>query len=211
MQIIINRIAVVVDNRRLINRIKVTSHSQTGLCLRLTVVIVGNCRHYYSHQHCRLHNLDTIPYRSPNSDVGHLMSRLPIHHALLTCISFVAIDTYWDRTSRVIILLVDTGLNYYFLRTVKRRLVTYHGLTKYTPLVSFNARLIVVSISMDVSVQYTARLYGVSTFEGEMTDSFTAYVNLPYVASKPGSIHAIPSRRLHGEAQHRNIHGQPHP
>ncbi len=51
----------------------------------------------------------------------------------------------------MIILIVDAGLNYYFLRTVKQRLVNYHGLTKYAPLVSFNAKLMVISIAMDVS------------------------------------------------------------
>ena len=73
--------------------------------------------------------------------------------ALLMYYSLVDINTYWDRTSKVIILVVDAGLNYYFLRTVKERLVKYHGLTKYAPLVSFNAKLMVVSIAMDVSTE----------------------------------------------------------
>lgn len=60
------------------------------------------------------------------------------------------INKYWDRTSKVIILIVDAGLNYFFLHTVKKRLVNYHGLTKYAPLVSFNAKLMVLSVSMDV-------------------------------------------------------------
>ncbi|KAG8411036.1 hypothetical protein J3459_016730 [Metarhizium acridum] len=62
---------------------------------------------------------------------------------------YVKINEIWDRISKVLILLVDAGLNYYFLRTVKRRLVLRHGLTKYAPLVAFNARLMVVSILMD--------------------------------------------------------------
>jgi hypothetical protein len=41
-------------------------------------------------------------------------------------------------------------LNYFFLRTVNLRIVQYHGLTKYAPLVRFNARLMVLSIAMDV-------------------------------------------------------------
>lgn len=57
----------------------------------------------------------------------------------------------WDRISKILILIVDAGLNYYFLRTVKQRLVMQHGLSKYAPLVSFNAKLMVVSILMDVS------------------------------------------------------------
>ena len=153
MQIIINRLAIVVHDRRLINRVKVTSHSHTELSLRLTIVTVGDCRYYYSHQHRSFHHLDTSSYQSPsNSDVSYMMSSLSICHALLTCISFVDINTYWSRTSRVLILLVDAGLNYYFLHTVRKELVKYHGLTKYAPLVTFNACLMVVSIGMDVSI-----------------------------------------------------------
>jgi hypothetical protein len=70
--------------------------------------------------------------------------------------SFVEINKYWDRTSKVIILIVDAGLNYFFLHTVKKRLVNYHGLTKYAPLVSFNAKLMVLSVSMDVSTSSLA-------------------------------------------------------
>ncbi|KAL3961236.1 hypothetical protein ACCO45_002759 [Purpureocillium lilacinum] len=62
---------------------------------------------------------------------------------------FVRINDVWDRISKILILLVDAGLNYYFLRTVKRRLVVQHGLIKYAPLVSFNAKLMVLSICMD--------------------------------------------------------------
>ncbi|UNI23779.1 hypothetical protein JDV02_009579 [Purpureocillium takamizusanense] len=62
---------------------------------------------------------------------------------------FVRINDVWDRISKILILLVDAGLNYYFLRTVKRRLVIQHGLIKYAPLVSFNAKLMVLSICMD--------------------------------------------------------------
>jgi hypothetical protein len=51
----------------------------------------------------------------------------------------------------VLILIVDAALNWYFLRTVKNRLVRQHRLTKYAPLVGFNAKLMVLSIGMDVS------------------------------------------------------------
>ena len=61
------------------------------------------------------------------------------------------INRYWDRTSKVIICLVDAGLNYYFLRIVKQRLLNQYGLTKYKPLVTFNARLMVISVMLDVS------------------------------------------------------------
>ncbi|KAL1597834.1 hypothetical protein SLS60_008321 [Paraconiothyrium brasiliense] len=62
---------------------------------------------------------------------------------------FVQINQVWDKISKVIILIVDAGLNWYFLRTVKQRLVQQHGLVKYAPLVKFNARLMVLSIAMD--------------------------------------------------------------
>ncbi|KEZ42892.1 hypothetical protein SAPIO_CDS5325 [Scedosporium apiospermum] len=64
--------------------------------------------------------------------------------------TFVEINKYWDRISKVLILLVDAGLNWYFLRIVKVRLVSQHGLAKYKPLVGFNAKLMVLSICMDV-------------------------------------------------------------
>lgn len=64
---------------------------------------------------------------------------------------FVAINNVWDKISKVLILIVDAGLNWYFLRTVKIRLVQQHGLTKYKPLVGFNAKLMVLSIGLDVS------------------------------------------------------------
>lgn len=57
----------------------------------------------------------------------------------------------WDRLSKAFICLVDAGLNYYFLRIVKQRLLNQYGLLKYAPLVTFNARLMVISVLLDVS------------------------------------------------------------
>jgi hypothetical protein len=68
---------------------------------------------------------------------------------------FVHINSIWDKITKVLIMLVDAGLNWYFLRTVKTRLVNQHGLIKYQPLVGFNAKLMVVSILMDVSLPAT--------------------------------------------------------
>lgn len=71
---------------------------------------------------------------------------------------FVTLNMYWDRISKCLICLVDTGLNWYFLRVVKQRLVEQYGLMKYAPLVNFNARLMVLSVMLDVSLDsYTLR------------------------------------------------------
>ncbi|XXG99743.1 hypothetical protein Hte_006084 [Hypoxylon texense] len=63
---------------------------------------------------------------------------------------YVQINKYWDRVSKCLICVVDAGLNYYFSRTVRKRLVQQHGLVKYRPLASFNDKLMVVSILMDI-------------------------------------------------------------
>ncbi|KAI1660300.1 hypothetical protein F4813DRAFT_351620 [Daldinia decipiens] len=63
---------------------------------------------------------------------------------------YVDINKYWDRTSKCLILLVDATLNYYFSRTVRKRLVEQHGLVKYAPLAKFNDKLMVLSVLMDV-------------------------------------------------------------
>ncbi|KAI1498237.1 hypothetical protein F5X99DRAFT_432202 [Biscogniauxia marginata] len=64
--------------------------------------------------------------------------------------TYVRINEIWDRMSKFLICIVDGGLNWYFLRGVKQRLLKQHGLMKYKPLVSFTARLMVVSILMDL-------------------------------------------------------------
>ncbi|KFG80254.1 hypothetical protein MANI_011225 [Metarhizium anisopliae] len=74
---------------------------------------------------------------------------IPAHTVPPASQVYVDINRVWDRISKILILLVDAGLNYYFLRTVKRRLILQHALTKYTPLVSFNAKLMVLSVCMD--------------------------------------------------------------
>ncbi|UKZ78142.1 hypothetical protein TrVFT333_005876 [Trichoderma virens FT-333] len=92
---------------------------------------MGHRSYHYLHQHSGLLHLDSSTYCSPVSEL------------------YVRINEIWDRISKILILIVDAGLNYYFLRTVKKRLVVQHGLSKYAPLVSFNAKLMVVSILMD--------------------------------------------------------------
>jgi len=65
--------------------------------------------------------------------------------------TYMHINKYWDRTSKVIILIVDVILNWYFVKIVKERLVD-GGLTKYDALVRFNIRIMLVSIAVDVMI-----------------------------------------------------------
>ncbi|CAD0044642.1 unnamed protein product [Aureobasidium pullulans] len=64
--------------------------------------------------------------------------------------TYVHINRYWDRLSKVLIMLVDAFLNWYFVYVVRARLVKYHGLRKYKPLVAYYTRLGLVSVAMDV-------------------------------------------------------------
>ncbi|KAK0113323.1 hypothetical protein ONS95_013579 [Cadophora gregata] len=118
LQIIINRINVVGDDRKFLRLVKY------GTAIFITLI-----------------------------NIAVFIIWIPTHLNPPPSQIFVTINKYWDRTSKCLILVVDAGLNYYFLRTVKRRLVDYHGLTKYASLVTFNARLMVVSITMDVRLQ----------------------------------------------------------
>tara|TARA_R110002003_G_scaffold245_2_gene17594 strand:+ start:4761 stop:5201 length:441 start_codon:yes stop_codon:yes gene_type:complete len=76
---------------------------------------------------------------------------IPAHTVPPVSPTFVAINNIWDKISKVLILGVDAGLNCYFLSTVQIRVVNRLGLKKFQPLVSFNAKLMIVSVIMDVS------------------------------------------------------------
>ncbi|KAK8092346.1 uncharacterized protein PG998_014981 [Apiospora kogelbergensis] len=64
--------------------------------------------------------------------------------------AFVEANKYWDKISKFLICFIDVGLNWYFLCIVKQRLVKYYGLKKYAPLAAFNAKLMVLSVGMDI-------------------------------------------------------------
>ncbi|KAH7143714.1 hypothetical protein EDB81DRAFT_796219 [Dactylonectria macrodidyma] len=74
---------------------------------------------------------------------------IPAHRDPPVSDLFVTINRYWDCTSKVLIMILDAALNWYFLHIVQKRLVQQHNLIKYKPLVSFNAKLMVISIAMD--------------------------------------------------------------
>jgi len=61
---------------------------------------------------------------------------------------FETINLYWDHIEKIMYLVTDAALNYYFMYTVKTRLVQF-GLTKYDKLVRFNRNIVIVSLSMD--------------------------------------------------------------
>ena len=58
------------------------------------------------------------------------------------------VNKTYERFEKVIILLVDAALNYYFIRVVQKQLIK-PGLTKYRPLVRFNLWMIILSLAMD--------------------------------------------------------------
>ncbi|KAL5117378.1 hypothetical protein ACEQ8H_004694 [Pleosporales sp. CAS-2024a] len=74
---------------------------------------------------------------------------IPSHTVPPVSETFVKINEVWDKVSKVLILIVDAALNWYFLKTVQQRLVKQNGLVKYQALVGFNAKLMVLSIAMD--------------------------------------------------------------
>lgn len=61
------------------------------------------------------------------------------------------INVYWDRIEKTLYLIVDLGLNWFFLRTVRLNLIA-NGLTKYDRLVCFNRKIVVLSILMDIMI-----------------------------------------------------------
>ncbi|KAI5248307.1 hypothetical protein E4T47_04103 [Aureobasidium subglaciale] len=75
---------------------------------------------------------------------------IPSHLTPPPSMVFVHINKYWDRCSKILIMLVDAFLNWYFVYVVKARLVKQHGLRKYKPLVAYYTRLGVISVCMDL-------------------------------------------------------------
>ncbi|KAI0469696.1 hypothetical protein GGR56DRAFT_662244 [Xylariaceae sp. FL0804] len=75
---------------------------------------------------------------------------IPAHTSPPASALVVKINSVWDRMSKFLIMAVDAVLNWYFLRTVNKRLLKQSGLTKYKPLVTFTAKLMILSILMDV-------------------------------------------------------------
>jgi len=69
----------------------------------------------------------------------------------LTNIRYIHINEIWDRIEKVIYLIIDGALNWYFLKVVKANLVN-NGLQKYDKLLRFNQKIIILSLLMDVMI-----------------------------------------------------------
>lgn len=62
--------------------------------------------------------------------------------------SMIALNNIWERIEKSLFLVIDSGLNLYFLYLVRYRLIA-DGLVKYWRLFYFNAAIALVSLSMD--------------------------------------------------------------
>ncbi|KAH7052191.1 hypothetical protein B0J12DRAFT_572550, partial [Macrophomina phaseolina] len=114
LQIIINRVSVLLVNRRKALQIKVS------VAVLITAINIS--------VYCIW-----IPARLQISE------------------SYIHLNEVWDRCEKVIYLLVDAALNWYFIRIVQKNLVR-QGLKKYESLVKFNIYIIGFSLSMDVLI-----------------------------------------------------------
>jgi hypothetical protein len=64
---------------------------------------------------------------------------------------WVLANAIWDRAEKCIFLVIDAGLNAYFMWLIRSKLVA-NGLTRYMTLFRFNMGMVCVSISLDVSL-----------------------------------------------------------
>ncbi|KAF2738788.1 hypothetical protein EJ04DRAFT_411856, partial [Polyplosphaeria fusca] len=64
---------------------------------------------------------------------------------------YAKINAIWDRIEKVVYLLIDAALNWYFIHVVRANLIT-NGLRKYEKLVRFNQQIIIISLLMDVMI-----------------------------------------------------------
>jgi hypothetical protein len=62
---------------------------------------------------------------------------------------WVKLNHIWERVEKSIFLVVDLGLNAYFLYLVRSQLIA-RGMTKYWRLYHFNAGIVVLSVLMDL-------------------------------------------------------------
>jgi hypothetical protein len=129
LQIIINRIRIIVQDRTRGRQLTVGTAAVVTL-INVSVFCIW------------------IPARL---QISQRCANTPFSHHKLIRVRWIRINTIWDRLEKVIYLLLDAFLNYYFIRVVDSSLVR-HGLKKYIRLVQFNKRIIAVSLLMDVMI-----------------------------------------------------------
>lgn len=140
MQIIINRIAVIAESQEQMRWIKY------GIAAFITVINV------------MVFSIWIPAHLDPPVSPAYgcrcpLLRRLHASwNADRSAHRLVKVNRVWDPVSKVLICIADAGLNWYFVRTVKQRLLNQHGLHKYAPLIAFNTKLLVVSVLMDVMI-----------------------------------------------------------
>ncbi|KAB2574375.1 hypothetical protein BFW01_g9223 [Lasiodiplodia theobromae] len=114
LQIIINRVSVLLVNR------KKGLHIKIGVAILITAI-----------------NISVYCIWIP--------ARLQVSEA------YIHLNDIWDRCEKVIYLIVDASLNWYFIYIVQKNLVR-QGLKKYESLVKFNIYIIGFSLSMDILI-----------------------------------------------------------
>lgn len=70
---------------------------------------------------------------------------------------WISINNYWDRIEKVIIGIIDIGLNSYFIYLVRTKLID-NGLVKYESLFRFNVAMAIFSMLLDVGLPFPLRL-----------------------------------------------------
>lgn len=108
--------------------------------------------------------------------------------------TYERINVVWDRIEKVIILIVDAGLNYFFIIVVQKQLVK-PGLTKYKPLVKFNLYMILISLAMDCLIIGMLSLKNPLVYL--MVSRFLGSPSPQYLANT----RTVPSSGIHSQAQ----------
>lgn len=62
--------------------------------------------------------------------------------------TYVSLNLIWERVEKGLFLVIDLGLNFYFLYLVRSRLIL-KGLTRYWPLFNFNVIAVCISVCLD--------------------------------------------------------------
>lgn len=116
MQIIINRVSLLMDDPVQVRRLK---WGVFGVILALTASVV----------------VIWIPASLQVSPTWH------------------ELNAVWDRAKQAVLVLLDVGLNGYFLYCVRNRLIA-NGLDKYRSLFRLNILMVFIVVALDVSSHY---------------------------------------------------------